>query len=266
MHHRMGSYYESSISSCPSPIPSLSDGGPSFSSEASPNNNLFQTKSTSNGGYSQSNNLQYKTGALRNGTTSPLPPKVQPRKGILMSPSYPSQMSPPPPPPTSSIPRKGGNLKNVSAMVGGSKGTSPIRQAMKRDQYYSTQPRSSSRDSSVILNHPPPPGRPFLPHPSLNHPLVRGRKVNSRDNKTFERQRLKFECDDMRQIHALNKRLASLTIADMSPKLALQRILILYKRGDHRYGKAFLIFNNISYLLNLFSIRSYNFTNVNFVI
>ena len=247
MHHRMGSYYESSISSCPSPIPSLSDGGPSFSSEASPNNNLFQTKSTSNGGYSQSNNLQYKTGALRNGTTSPLPPKVQPRKGILMSPSYPSQMSPPPPPPTSSIPRKGGNLKNVSAMVGGSKGTSPIRQAMKRDQYYSTQPRSSSRDSSVILNHPPPPGRPFLPHPSLNHPLVRGRKVNSRDNKTFERQRLKFECDDMRQIHALNKRLASLTIADMSPKLALQRILILYKRGDHRYGKAFLIFNNISY-------------------
>ena len=129
MHHRMGSYYESSISSCPSPIPSLSDGGPSFSSEASPNNNLFQTKSSSNGGYSQSNNLQYKTGALRNGTTSPLPPKVQPRKGILMSPSYPSQMSPPPPPPTSSIPRKGGNLKNVSAMVGGSKG--PRSQGLK---------------------------------------------------------------------------------------------------------------------------------------
>ena len=235
MHHRMGSYYESSISSCPSPIPSISDGVPSFSSEASQNNNLFQTKSSSNGSYGQNSNIQYKTGALRNGTTSPVPPKIQPRKGILMSPSYPSQMSPPPPPPTSSIPRKGGNLKNVSAMVGRSNGTSPIRQAMTRDQYYSTQPRPSSRESSVIINRPNPPARPYLPHTSLNHPLVRGRKVHSRENKTFERQRLKFECDDMRQIHALNKRLASLTIADMSPKLALQRILILYKRGDHRY-------------------------------
>ena len=239
MHHRMGSYYESSISSCPSPIPSISDGVPSFSSEASQNNNLFQTKSSLNGGYGQNSNIQYKTGALRNGTTSPVPPKIQPRKGILMSPSYPSQMSPPPPPPTSSIPRKSGNLKNVSAMVGGSNGTSPIRQAMKRDQYYSTQPRPSSRESSVIINRPNPPARPYLPHTSLNHPLVRGRKVHSRENKTFERQRLKFECDDMRQIHALNKRLASLTIADMSPKLALQRILILYKRGDHRYVQVY---------------------------
>ena len=217
----------------------MSDGGPAFSvsSEASPNNNSFQTKMSSNGGsaFHHKQNHHYKTGALRNGTTSPIPPKVQPRKGILMSPSFPSQMSPPPPPPTSSIPKKNGNLKNVSAMVGGSKGTSPIRQVMKRDQYYLTQPRPSSRESSVIMNRPTPPARPFIPHPSLNHPLVRGRKVNSRDTKMFDRQRLKFECDDMRQIHALNKRLASLTIADMSPKLALQRILLLYKRGDHRY-------------------------------
>ena len=218
----------------------MSDGGPAFSisSEASPNNNCFQTKTSSNGGsafHKHGSNQHYKAGALRNSTTSPIPPKVQPRKGILMSPSYPSQMSPPPPPPTSSIPRKNGNLKNVSGMVGDSKGTSPIRQVMKRDQYYSTQPRQSSRESSAMMNRPTPPVRPFIPHPSLNHPLVRGRKVNSRDNKMFDRQRLKFECDDMRQIHALNKRLASLTIADMSPKLALQRILILYKRGDHRY-------------------------------
>ena len=34
----------------------------------------------------------------------------------------------------------------------------------------------------------------------------------------------------MKQITALNRRLASLTIADMSPRLALQRILALYER------------------------------------
>ena len=238
----MGSYYESSISSCPSPIPSLSDGGPAFSvsSEASPNNNSFHTVK-SNGGpvlHNQGNLQQYKPVVLRN-CTSPVPPKIQPRKGILMSPSFPSQMTPPPPPPTSSIPRKTGNLKNATIIVGGCAGTSPKRQqVMNRDQqYYSTQPRPSSslsREPPLLLARP---GRHFSPQPPLNHALVRGRKVTNSREKTLQQKRLKFECDDMRQIHALNKRLASLTIADMSPKLALQRILILYKRGDHRYAK-----------------------------
>jgi len=53
-------------------------------------------------------------------------------------------------------------------------------------------------------------------------------------------QKLKFECNDMKQITALNRRLASLTIADMSPRLALQRILALYERGDHREAAAFI--------------------------
>ncbi|CAB4065074.1 unnamed protein product [Lepeophtheirus salmonis] len=47
---------------------------------------------------------------------------------------------------------------------------------------------------------------------------------------------LKFENDDM----TLNKRLASLTIADMSPKLAYQRILLLYDKGDHREAASFI--------------------------
>ena len=243
MHHRMGSYYESSNSSCPSPIPSMSDGGPAFSvsSEPSPNNNLFHT-TKSNGGpvfHNQGNLLQYKPVTLRT-STSPVPPKIQPRKGILMSPSFPSQMTPPPPPPTSSIPKKTGNLKNATIIVGGCAGTSPTRQqVMNRDQqYYSTQPRPSSsltREPPLLLARPQ---RHFSPPlPPLNHALVRGRKVtNSREKTSNNQKRLKFECDDMRQIHALNKRLASLTIADMSPKLALQRILLLYKRGDHRYA------------------------------
>ena len=54
------------------------------------------------------------------------------------------------------------------------------------------------------------------------------------------RQRLKFEQDDIKQIHALNKRLASLTIADMSPKLALQRVLLLFDKGEFREAAAFI--------------------------
>ena len=230
MHHRMGSYYDPSGSSCPSPIPSMSECGPAYSvaSEASSNNNSFH--STNPNGVSTFQNQgimhQYKAMALRN-TTSPTPSKLQPRKGILMSPSYPSQMSPPPPPPTSSIPRNNGNLKNPVVIMG--IGSSPARQLVKIDQYYSTQPRPSSKETFVPNRTP---GRLVSSQPS-QHQLVRGRKVSSRDK--MLQQRLKFECEDMRQIHALNKRLASLTIADMSPKLALQRILLLYKRGDHRY-------------------------------
>lgn len=54
------------------------------------------------------------------------------------------------------------------------------------------------------------------------------------------RQRIQFEQNDMNQIHALNKRLASLTIADMSPKLALQRVLLLFDKGEYREAAAFV--------------------------
>lgn len=53
-------------------------------------------------------------------------------------------------------------------------------------------------------------------------------------------QRLRYENEDMKQINALNKRLASLTIADMSPRLALQRILLLYDKNEHRECAAFI--------------------------
>lgn len=37
-----------------------------------------------------------------------------------------------------------------------------------------------------------------------------------------------------------SRQLASLSIADVSPRLALQRILALFQRGDHREAAAFL--------------------------
>lgn len=90
---------------------------------------------------------------------------------------------------------------------------------------------------------PPPP-----PPPTSSIPTRKAKEAtmaSSADLVKSERsrrnlQRLKFEYDDMRQITALNKRLASLTIADMSPKLALQRILALYERGDHREAAGFI--------------------------
>ena len=94
---------------------------------------------------------------------------------------------------------------------------------------------------------PPPPPTSSIPSKKTRELPIRPSLVtkslglspeNPKNAKNL--QRLKFECNDMRQITALNKRLASLTIADMSPKLALQRILALYQRGDHREAAAFI--------------------------
>ena len=167
---------------------------------------------------------QFKSTTQRN-CASNAPPAIQPRKGILMSPSHPLQISPPPPPPTSSIP-KTGNLKHPIATTG--QRYNSQKQSLKFEQYCFTQQRPSSADS---FSQDKASGRPCASHPPP-HQLTRGRKLNAQ--KTLQ-QRLKFECEDMRQIQALNKRLASLTIADMSPKLALHRILLLCNRGDHRY-------------------------------
>ena len=44
----------------------------------------------------------------------------------------------------------------------------------------------------------------------------------------------------MRRIAALNRRLASLSIADLSPGLVLRRVVALFSRGDHREAAALL--------------------------
>ena len=233
LHHRMGSYYDPSGSSCPSPAPSMSDvtSSRSIASDASvisssPMGNSKKQRSSyhQNGrGKLQLHNIpssQCRPMTIRE-CTSPTPSVLQPRKGILMSPSQISQI-PPPPPPTSSIPRAG-NLKKPYAVM---ESASNQAQMMKIDQYYTTQPFTPTNEPFPVMY-----GMPGKSHSSAQHQLTRGRKLSPQ--KTLQ-QRLKFECEDMRQIHALNKRLASLTIADMSPRLALQRILLLYNRGDHR--------------------------------
>lgn len=43
-----------------------------------------------------------------------------------------------------------------------------------------------------------------------------------------------------RQDRRVSRQLASLSIADMSPKLAVQRVVGLFQRGEHREAAAFL--------------------------
>lgn len=64
--------------------------------------------------------------------------------------------------------------------------------------------------------------------------------MGSRQRRLTSSGLLRFECEDMLQIQALNRRLASLTIADMSSDLALQRVLLLYGRGDYREAAGFI--------------------------
>ena len=130
--------------------------------------------------------------------------------GVIMIPQGPNPpkkgiLIPPPPPPTPSIPGKNRKLSNSTSNL-------------------------AQNDAPI---------RPSLVSKGLGG--AGSKALESKSERTKRNlQRLKFECNDMKQISALNKRLASLTIADMSPKLALQRILALFERGDHREAAAFI--------------------------
>ena len=112
--------------------------------------------------------------------------------GVVMSPQGPPLAAPPkkgilippPPPPTSSIPGK-----------------------------------NKQRQVSVVTSAEIP-IRPSLVSKGLGSDPTSTRSERTRRNL----QRLKFECNDMKQISALNKRLASLTIADMSPRYYLLKL------------------------------------------
>ena len=87
-------------------------------------------------------------------------------------------------------------------------------------------PNNGRRPKKGILMIPlvAPPSAPPPPPPTSSIPV---RAVGSSQQ---QQPSLHFEMEqDMRQIAALNRRLASLTIADMSPRLALRRILALYR-------------------------------------
>ncbi|TRY74938.1 hypothetical protein TCAL_04579 [Tigriopus californicus] len=147
---------------------------------------------------------------------------LQPKKGILNMPS--STRSPPTPPPTSSIPPK-------PSFVSATFNPKPVPVSTFPSPPQSVAHHAPSRGTHLTPNR-------VLGSRPLNHMSAYGSGHFNPDKR--EIQRLRYEHEDMRQIHALNKRLASLTIADMSPKLARQRILLLYEKGDHREAAAFI--------------------------
>ena len=102
-------------------------------------------------------------------------------------------------------------------------------------------PTSSIPKPPQIRKLQPAPQLLTTSNPTLGvHPDKIARTLRPVDRVKRNLQRLRHENADMRQIHALNRRLASLTIADMSPKLVKQRILLLYEKGEHREAAAFI--------------------------
>ena len=101
----------------------------------------------------------------------------------------------------------------------------------------------STRSSGVkkgILVPPAPPPTSTIPSKGQRNPVVPNGTGRGLSQLSPSSQLLRFESEDMLQIQALNRRLASLTIADMSSDLALQRILLLHRRGDHREAAGFI--------------------------
>ena len=150
----------------------------------------------------------------------------QPKKGILTTAAAPPPPhSPPTPPPTSSIPQKPPILHKKP-------GIPPpiIAPTLKRPL------------ATMGLGARPAEFQPIQPELAMAPPPIisssASRPLPTRPDRF--RQRIQFEQNDMKQIHALNKRLASLTIADMSPKLALQRVLLLFDKGEYREAAAFI--------------------------
>ena len=133
-----------------------------------------------------------------NTKTQPPPPK----KGILTM-SQPSR-SPPTPPPTSSIPPKPTYLTptNINAPV---KPSIHMNTSSNGPTSLGTMRSGKIMSSGGFLG-----ARPFNKFATGDRPQI---------GHSRELQRLRYEHQDMRQIHALNKRLASLTIADMSMQI-----------------------------------------------
>ena len=149
-------------------------------------------------------------------TATPPIKATPPLKGILSVPA--SYHTPPTPPPTSSIPKPPFNKRKPPPMSPTAHGSDPPQ---------SLQPTVQRRLADYSMN-----------------PMSNASKLHT-GNRPVDRikrniQRLRYEDQDMKQITALNKRLASLTIADMSPRLVHQRILLLFEKGDHREAAAFI--------------------------
>ncbi len=157
-------------------------------------------------------------------------------KGILSVPS--SSTAPPTPPPTSSIPSK----KRMAASIDGTgQQLAPLsfpRYGMSGGAAAAAGPSSGFSRSSLHSGS--------LVSSTSSRPVDRiKRAVRARHPRQLQFPNEDAYYDDaeetdMRHIAALNKRLASLTIADMSPRLVLQRVRVLFDGGDHREAAAFL--------------------------
>ena len=145
----------------------------------------------------------------------PVPPPL-PRKGILML--------PPPPPPMSSIPR---------GAAGGGGGI-----------HHQHHPHPLDLAKSSTWSYKPGFGNPANLVPlsvggSGSHSSgdrIRPERTNRRGLSSLPH----LDYEELGARPASQNTASAMTIADVSPRLALQRILVLYENGEHREAAAFL--------------------------
>ena len=114
-------------------------------------------------------------------------------------------MLPPPPPPMSSIPRAPGSMDPLLA-------------------------------KSSTWSYKPGFGNPANLIPMGSGERIRPEKINRRGLHSLST----FDYEELGARPASQNTASAMTIADVSPRLALQRILMLYENGDHREAAAFL--------------------------
>jgi len=137
----------------------------------------------------------------------PVPPPL-PRKGILML--------PPPPPPMSSIPRGGG-------------GGVPRPLDLAKSSTWSYKPGFGNPANLVPLSVGGGGG-------SSSGDRIRPERTNRRGLSSLTH----MDYEELGARPASQNTASAMTIADVSPRLALQRILVLYENGEHREAAAFL--------------------------
>ena len=100
----------------------------------------------------------------------------------------------------------------------------------------SSIPRGPDSAKSSTWSYRPGFGNPANLVPINSGERIRPERVNRRGLHSLTH----FDYEELGSRPASQNTASAMTIADLSPKLALQRLLVLYENGEHREAAAFL--------------------------
>lgn len=150
-----------------------------------------------------------------------VPPPL-PRKGILML--------PPPPPPMSSIPKGPGKCSTWSYKPGFGNPANLVPLGLAQpNHHHQHQQHIQQQHHQHQHQHQQQP-------PQSGGDRIRPERLHRRGLSSMTI----FDYEELGSRPASHNTASAMTIADVSPRLALQRILMLYENGEHREAAAFL--------------------------